>query len=168
MQNNQNCKFKIIRNSNHDKNTRDLKNEEIENIIVSAAKLSNTSEVKIYFKNIPANEYTLGYKKFCGIKINDLVFYNPSLFDLYPNIIDFLYINHKDVFNENISPHKLSNKYFSYDEKYFLKSKQIIDSNLYLNLNISFDEIIKNLDMITELIYKEKVLKILIMSSVKN
>ncbi len=168
MQNNQNYKFKIIRNNNHEKNTYNLKNEEIENIIMSAAKLSNTSEVKIYFKNIPANEYTLGYKKFCGIKINDLVFYNPSLFDLYPNIIDFLYINHKDVFNENISSPKLNNKYFSFDKKYFLKSKRIIDSNLYLNLNISFDEIIKNLDMITELIYKEKVLKILIMSSAKN
>lgn len=168
MQNNQNYKFKIIRNNNQDNIKQDFKNEEIENIIISAAKLSNKSEVKVYFKNIPATEYNLGYEKFCGVKINDLVFYSPSLFNLYPNIINFLYINNKDIFLEKISSNKLNNNYFSFNEHNLSKSKQIMDSNLYLNLNISFDEIIKNLDMITELIYKKKVLKILIMSSIKN
>ncbi len=39
MQNNQNYKFKIIRNNNHEKNTYNLKNEEIENIIMSLCQI---------------------------------------------------------------------------------------------------------------------------------
>lgn len=169
MQNNQNSKFNIIYNNDHSYNSinKTYKNNEIENMILSAAKLSKTSEVRVYFKNIPADEYTLGYRKFCGVRINDLVFYNPSLFDLYPKLIDFIYLKHPTNFINAISKKQI-NVYFSNDQNQFEKSKLITNTNIHVNLNISFDEMIKVLDIIVELIYNDKVLKILTVSSIKN
>lgn len=170
MQNNQNSKFNIVYNNDHHYNSmnKHCKNNEIENMILSAAKLSKNSEVRVYFKNIPADEYTLGYKKFCGVKINDLVFYNPSLFDLYPKLIDFIYLKHPNDFINAISEKQINDIYFSNNKNQFEKSKPIINTNIYINLNISFDEIIKVLDTIVESIYNNKVLKILTVSSIKN
>ncbi len=169
MPNKQNSKFKIIHSNKENLDIINKQyNTEIENIILSASQRNNSSEVKVYFKNIPAEEYDLGYKKFCGIKIDDLVFYNPSLFDLYPNLIDFLYIHHKDNFKNFVLENNLNDIYFSEDETLFSKNKKIIESNLYLNLNITFDEIINVLDKITKSIYGKSILKILTLSSVKK
>lgn len=169
MPNKQNSKFKIIHSN---KENLDLINKqyntEIENIILSASQKNNSSEVKVYFKNIPAEEYNLGYKKFCGVKIDDLVFYNPSLFNLYPNLIDFIYIHNKDNFKNFILENNFNDIYFSEDKNHFSKNKNIIESNLYLNLNITFDEIINILDKITKSIYGKSILKILTLSSVKK
>lgn len=169
MPNKQNSKFKIIHSNKENLDIINKQyNTEIENIILSASQRNNSSEVKVYFKNIPAEEYNLGYKKFCGIKIDDLVFYNPSLFDLYPNLIDFLYIHYKDNFKNFVLENNLNDVYFSEDETLFLKNKKIIESNLYLNLNITFDEVINVLDKITKSIYGKSILKILTLSSVKK
>ena len=169
MPNKQNSKFKIIHSNKENLDIINKQyNTEIENIILSASQRNNSSEVKVYFKNIPAEEYDLGYKKFCGIKIDDLVFYNPSLFDLYPNLIDFLYIHHKDNFKNFVLENNLNDIYFSEDETLFPKNKKIIESNLYLNLNITFDGIINVLDKITKSIYGKSILKILTLSSVKK
>ena len=169
MPNKQNSKFKIIHSNKENLDIINKQyNTEIENIILSASQRNNSSEVKVYFKNIPAEEYDLGYKKFCGIKIDDLVFYNPSLFDLYPNLIDLLYIHHKDNFKNFVLENNLNDIYFSEDETLFSKNKKIIESNLYLNLNITFDEIINVLDKITKSIYDKSILKILTLSSVKK
>lgn len=169
MPNKQNSKFKIIHSNKENLDIINKQyNTEIENIILSASQRNNSSEVKVYFKNIPAEEYDLGYKKFCGIKIDDLVFYNPSLFDLYPNLIDFLYIHHKDNFKNFVLENNLNDIYFSEDETLFSKNKKIIESNLYLNLNITFDEVINVLDKITKSIYGKSILKILTLSSIKK
>lgn len=169
MPNKQNSKFKIIHSNKENLDIINKQyNTEIENIILSASQRNNSSEVKVYFKNIPAKEYDLGYKKFCGIKIDDLVFYNPSLFDLYPNLIDFLYIHHKDNFKNFVLENNLNDIYFSEDETLFSKNKKIIESNLYLNLNITFDEVINVLDKITKSIYGKSILKILTLSSIKK
>ncbi len=169
MPNKQNSKFKIIHSNKENLDIINKQyNTEIENIILSASQRNNSSEVKVYFKNIPAEEYNLGYKKFCGIKIDDLVFYNPSLFDLYPNLIDFLHIHHKDNFKNFVLENNLNDIYFSEDETLFPKNKKIIESNLYLNLNITFDGIINVLDKITKSIYGKSILKILTLSSVKK
>lgn len=170
MQNNQNSKLKIIRNNKNIFNeiNYSYQNNEIENIILSASRLSKTSEVKVYFKITPANEYILGYEKFCGIKINDLVFYNPSLFDLYPKIIDFICLNNLSEFTNSYLDNKINNIYISNNKSKFKKSKNIMNTDLYLKLDISFDEMIKVLDNLTESIYKNKMLKILTFSYVKN
>lgn len=170
MQNNQNSKLKIIRNKKNifSEINDSHQNNEIENIILSASRLSKTSEVKVYFNITPASEYMLGYEKFCGIKINELVFYNPSLFDLYPKIIDFLCLNHLTEFTISSLDNRINNIYISDDKNEFDKSKNIMNTNLYLKLNISFDEMIKVLNNLTESIFKNKVLKILTFSYVKN
>lgn len=157
--------FKIIKNESLKDNFLH-KNDEIENIILSAANLSKNSEVKVYFKNIPADEYDLGYKKFCGIKVEDLVFYNPSLFDLYPKFINFIFskINFEEKFFEN----EFSEIYFSKNKKDFKKSKPLLNTNLFINLDISFNEMLKILDKITNSIYNKKVLKILTLCYIKN
>lgn len=160
-------KLKII----HTKKTKNVdnnfKNTHIENAIINASKLSNKSEVKVYFKNIPAKEYSLGYQNFCGIKINNFVFYNPSLFDLYPNIIDYLFIEYRCEFEKCILNESINNIFISDNENIFEKSKPIIKSNLYLNLNLSFDEMITSLDRITEFMFKTP-LKVLTLCSIKN
>lgn len=170
MQNNQNSKLKIIRNNKNIFNeiNDSHQNNEIENIILSASRLSKTSEVKVYFKSTPANEYTLGHEKFCGVKINDLVFYNPSLFDLYPKLIDFICFNHSSDFENCSLDNGINNVYISKNEHKFNEFKNIMNTNLYLKLDITFDEMIKVLDSLTGSIYKNKVLKILTFSYVKN
>ena len=170
MPNNQKPKLRIIQNENlkPQNSTCDYKNEEIENIIISAAKLSQNSEVKVFFKNIPASEYNLGYKKFCGTKINNLVFYNPSLFNLYPKLIDFLSVEYNLKLINSINLLYLNNYHFSNSKNHFKKSKNILNTNIYMNLDLDFDEIIQILDNITEYIFENKVLKILEISSIKN
>ncbi len=167
---NDRSEFRIIKNTKNCKSIQTSlhKNNEIENMIFSAAKLNKNSEVKVYFKNIPADEYTLGYKKFCGIKINDFVFYNPSLFDLYPKFINFIYSEQMIDLNKIISKINLSDAYFSNNKLDFRKSKPIINSNIHMNLDISFDEMIYLLDRITQYIYRKKVLKILTVCYIKN
>lgn len=144
------------------------KNPNIEATIISASKFSKTSEIKVYFKNIPAKEYSLGYKNFCGIKINNFAFYNPSLFDLYPKIIDYLFIEHKEDFLKCISDISIKDIFISNNENIFEKTKPIIKSSLYLNTNLSFNEMITALDKLTELIFNASVLKILTLPSIKN
>lgn len=169
MQNNEKHRLKIIHNNKTNLNkTSFLKNNEIENIIISASKLNNNPEVKIYFKNIPAHEYNMGYKKFCGVKVKNLAFYNPSLFDLYPKFIDYIYISNTNIFKDIILSNHLDTNYFSFNENSFVNHKRIINSNIYLNLDITFDEMINVLDKVTESIYDEKVLKVLIISSAKK
>lgn len=168
MQRNQKFNFKVIQNNDKKYNTlNNPRNNQVENIIISAAKSSKTSEVKVFFKNITASEYTLGYEKFCGIKINDLAFYDPSLFNLYPKIIDFIYVNNREGTIKSILS-RLDNKYFSYNKTSFANSHKILNSDGYINLDISFDQMIKVLDIITEALYEKDTLKILTMSSIKN
>lgn len=168
MQNNHKFNFKVIQNSNNNyKKSINLRNNEIENIIISAAKSSNTSEVKVFFKNIPASEYNLGYEKFCGIKIKDLVFYDPSLFNLYPKIIDFISVNNKEDVIKSILL-KLGDKYFSYNEDVFDATHKILNSELSVNLDIPFEKMIEILDVITEALYGKNILKILTISSIKK
>ncbi len=166
MQRNPKHNLKIVyRNKN--KKPINLRNNQVENIIISAAKLSKTSEVKVFFKNILASEYTLGYEKFCGLKIRDLVFYNPSLFDLYPKIFDFIYINGNR--EESLSSFlSLDEKYISLDKNIFNIYHNILNSNIYINLDVSFDEMIRVLDIIITSLYGEKVLKVLIICSIKS
>lgn len=170
MENNPNSRFKIIYNNsfNSDSKSKLLKNTEIENVILSSANSRNNPDVTVYFKNIPANQYTLGYQKFCGLKINNLVFYNTSLFDLYPNLLDFLYFEHSTKFLDALLQIESSKEYFSQYNNVFENSKLIKNTNWFINLNISFDEIINILDNITEFIYNEKKLNVLIFSSIKN
>lgn len=170
MPDNQKPKLKIIQNENlkSRESAYNYKNEEIENIIISAAKLSQNSEVKVFFKNIPASEYNLGYKKFCGTKINNFVFYNPSLFNLYPKLIDFLSVEYNLKFIDSINSIYLDDYHFSNSKNHFKKSKNILKTNIYMNLDLDFNEIIRVLDKITEYIFENKVLKILVISSIKN
>lgn len=170
MQNNQKPKLKIIRNDNLKSTnlTQEFKNHEIENVILSAAKLNTNSEVKVFFKNIPANKYNLGYKKFCGAKINNLVFYNPSLFNLYPKLLDFISMENNLKLINAIENLYLDNYNFSNTPNHFNNYKNILNTKIYMNLDLSFEEIIKILDNITEFIFGDKVLKILVISSIKN
>lgn len=170
MQNEQKPKLKIIRNNNLQTNnfTQDYKNKEIENMILSAAKLNKNSEVKVFFKNIPAHEYNLGYKKFCGAKINNLVFYNPSLFNLYPKLLDYISVENNLKLINSIENLYLDDYNFSNSNTHFNNYKNILNTKIYMNLDLSFEEIIKILDDITEFIFEHKVLKILVISSIKN
>lgn len=168
MENNPKSKFKLIYNKNFLKDTnKELKNNDIENLIISAATSKKNSEVTVYFKNIPAYKYNMGYEKFCGLKINNLVFYNDSLFNLYPNLLDFLYFEYSGKFLKSISKVINSEKYFSINN-IFKNSKLVKNTNLFVNLNISFNEILQILDTITEFIYDEKILNVLILSSIKK
>ena len=170
MENNPNSRFKIIYNDFLNTENKLLKNDEIENLILHASNSSNSPEVTVFFKNILASEYKLGYQKFCGIKINNLAFYNSSLFQLYPNLLDFLNFEHTTKFLDallNINKIYV-NQYFSNEISKFEKSKLIKDTTWYVNLNITFDDILKVLDEIVEFIYNQKLLKVLILSSIKN
>ena len=70
--------------------------------------------------------------------------------------------------NKIISKINLSDAYFSNNKLDFRKSKPIINSNIHMNLDISFDEMIYLLDRITQYIYRKKVLKILTVCYIKN
>ena len=167
---NDNPKFKIIRNEKPYKDFQISidRNNEIENMIISAANLSKSSEVKVYFKNVPAEEYNLGYKKFCGIRVEDMVFYNPSLFDLYPKFINFIYLNQNINFSEIFFENKSREIYFSKNKNNFKKSKPLLRTNIFINLDITFDEMVNVLDKITNHTYNKKVLKILTIRYIKS
>ena len=154
-------------NEDNSENIKNMRNTYLDNKLLSIANAKKSGEINVYFNVIKFKDYNGGYEEFCGVKILHYLFYGTSLYEIYTNIIQFLYYTFNEEFNRYLNEYLDEDNIFSKNVINFRTPVKLMDTDIYFESDLGFQEMLDMLNKLVENVFGNCELKILSLNRIR-